>query len=414
MKFFAASFDLSILAISSILAMGIISCNSTGREKKDEEKRDTIAVSSNAIKYQLVTEAINSPVQLAVAPGNTDRLFISDLSGRIFILQNGQLSPKPFIDVSSKLEQKDTTAAMRAIFSMAFHPDFATNKKFYICYNAPASDTADKCKLMISEFRASSKNPNIADPSSEREVLEADGSTVGVDGCQIAFGPDGYLYIAIGDNGTPLEKREAQHLNSFLGKLLRIDVNKTPYAIPADNPFGRDKNVRPEIWSYGLRRLWRFSFDPQTHLLFGADIGDKTEEEIDIIQKGGNYGWPIKEGDSLAVKNTTADTSKFVTPINTYTHKDGICVIGGNVYHGNELPFLKDEYVFADLNGSLFSLSKNQNQKWVRQSIKLLNPPAGHFSIFSLDKDKNNELYVLGVLNTNAGSKGVVYKLVHS
>ncbi|MEJ7683429.1 MAG: PQQ-dependent sugar dehydrogenase [Segetibacter sp.] len=313
---------------------------------------------------------------MAVAPDNTDRLFISDLSGKIFILQNERVLPTPFIDVSSKLEQKDTAASMRAIFSMAFHPDFAANKKFYICYNAPASDTADKCKLMISEFRTRNDNPDIADLSSERKVFEADGSSIGVDDCQIAFGPDGYLYISIGDNGTPLEKREAQRLNSFLGKLLRIDVNKTPYAIPPDNPFVGNKNVRPEIWSYGLRRLWRFSFDPETHLLFGADIGDKMQEEIDIIQKGGNYGWPIEEGDSLAVKNTTADTSKFIAPLNAYSHKDGICVIGGNIYHGNELPFLKGKYVFADLNGSLFSLSENPNKKWIRQPIKLLNPPT--------------------------------------
>ncbi len=408
MKLFTVSFVLPLLAI------GIIACNSTSSGKKDEKKLNVEAASSNAVQYQLITNAIKSPVQMVFAPDNTNRLFVSDLGGKIFILQNGKLLPTPFIDVSSKLEQKDTTAAMRAVFSMVFHPDYAVNKKFYICYNAPASDTADKCKLMISEFRASNDNPDIADFSSERKVFETDGSTVGVDDCQIAFGPDGYLYISIGDNGTPLEKREAQHLNSFLGKMLRIDVNKMPYAIPEDNPFVGDKNVRPEIWSYGLRRLWRFSFDPETHLLFGADVGDKMQEEIDIIQKGGNYGWPIEEGDSLAVKNTTADTSKFIAPLNTYSHKDGICVIGGNMYYGNELPFLKGKYVFADLNGSLFSLSKNTGEKWIRQPIKLLNPPTDPLNIFSFDRDKNNELYVLGVLNTSAGSKGAIYKLVHS
>lgn len=392
----------------------MIACNSTSQGKNDEKKVNAPETTANAVKYQLITDAIKAPVQMVLAPGNTNRLYIGDLGGRIFILQNGKLSPKPFIDVSSKLEQKDTSASMRAIFSIAFHPDFASNKKFYICYNAPASDTADKCKLRISEFRASNDNPDIADLASERKVLEVNGSSVGVDGCQIAFGPDGYLYIAIGDNGTPLDKREAQHLNSFLGKLLRIDVNKTPYAIPADNPFAGDKNVKPEIWSYGLRRLWRFSFDPKTHQLYGADIGDKTEEEIDIIQKGGNYGWPIKEADSLAVPNTTADTSTFIAPINSYSHKYGICVIGGNMYEGKELPFLKDKYVFADLNGSLFSLGKEQNEKWIRQPIKLINPPADPLNIFSVDKDENNEMYVLGVLNTHAGSKGVIYKLVHS
>lgn len=407
MKIFTAAFSLSILAMS------IISCNPTP-EKKDAEKLNVAADSSNAVKYQLVTNAINSPVQMVAPPDNTDRLFISDLSGKIFILKDGKLLPKPFIDVSSILEQKDTSGSMRAIFSMAFHPGFTSNKKFYICYNAPASDTSDKCKLMISEFRASNNNPDLADLSTRREVLEVNGSTVGVDGCQISFGPDdGYLYVAVGDNGTPLEKREAQHLNSYLGKLLRIDVNKKPYGIPADNPFVNNKNSKPEIWSYGLRRLWRFSFDPQTHILLGADVGDKTEEEIDIIQKGGNYGWPVKEGDSLAVKNI-ADTSGFIAPINTYSHKYGICIIGGSIYHGNEIPFLQNRYVFADFNGSLFTLTKDSNQKWTRQPLTLINPSAGPLTIFSVDKDKNNELYVLGVQKTKAGSKGAIYKLVHS
>jgi glucose/arabinose dehydrogenase len=408
MKFFTFSFVLPLLAI------GIIACHSTSRQKKDEKKSNAEAASLNALKYQLFTEALKAPVQMVVPPDRTNRLFISDLSGKVFILQNGQLLSKPFIDVSTKLEQRDTSSSMRAIFSMAFHPDFASNKKFYICYNAPAGDTVDNCKLRISEFRVSNDNPAMADLSSERKVFEAEGNTVGVDDCQIAFGPDGYLYISIGDNGTPLEKREGQRLNSFLGKMLRIDVNKTPYAIPSDNPFVASKIVKPEIWSYGLRRLWRFSFDPETQRLFGADVGDKMQEEIDIIQRGGNYGWPIKEGDSLAVKNTTADTSKFIAPINTYSHKDGICVIGGYVYHGKELPFLKGKYVFADLNGSLFSLSKNTDERWIRQPIKLLNSPTDPLNIFSVDKDKNNELYVLGVLNTRAGSKGVIYKLVHS
>jgi glucose/arabinose dehydrogenase len=406
---------MKIIASIVVLSLAItvnMSCSSAG-SRKEENDSLPVEVAANGVKYQLVTDAIQTPVQMVTANDNTDRLFILDLSGRVLILKNGQLSPRPFIDVSSKLEQKDTAAAMRAIFSMAFHPDFANNRKFYICYNAPSSNAKDKCKLMISEFKASNSDPDQADLSSGRKVFEADGSTIGVDDCQIAFGPDGYLYIAVGDNGTAFEQREGQNLQSFLGKLLRIDVNKTPYAIPADNPFAGRKKVRPEIWSYGLRRLWRFSFDPKTQLLFGADVGDKMAEEIDIIQKGGNYGWPIKEGDSLAVKNTTADTASFIAPLNSYSHQDGICVIGGSMYYGNELPYLKDKYVFADLNGNLFSLTKNSSGNWSREQLKLLNPPADAFTIFSFDKDKHNELFVMGVLNTRSGSKGAIYKLVH-
>lgn len=257
MKFIITSFILTLLSVT------FVRCNSGNGNEKNENDTTSLSTSSNAVKLQLITDAIKSPVQMVLAPDGTNRLFIADLGGRIFIMRNGKLTGKPFIDISSKLEQKDTSSAMRAIFSIAFHPDFKNNKKFYICYNAPATDTGDKCKLRISEFKASNDSDDVASASSERKVLEVSGNTVGVDGCQISFGPDGYLYAAVGDNGTPLEKREAQHLNSFLGKMLRIDVNKTPYAIPPDNPFVGRKDAKPEIWSYGLRRLWRFSYDPK-------------------------------------------------------------------------------------------------------------------------------------------------------
>ena len=407
MNLFTASFVLALLSICTT------ACHTTAQKKKDEKKEYAVAGSLNSVKYQFITDAIKSPVQMVAAPDSTHRLFIGDLSGRIFIMQNGKVLPKPFIDISSKLEQKDTTPEMRAIFSIAFHPQFAVNKKFYICYNAPAGNAANKCKLQVSEFRVSDDDLDRADLSSERKVFAVEGKTIGVDDCQITFGPDGYMYIAVGDNGTPLAQREAQQLNSYLGKLLRIDVNQTPYGIPSDNPFVAKKNAKPEIWSYGLRRLWRFSFDLQTHQLIGADVGDKMQEEIDIIQKGGNYGWPVVEGDSLAVKNTTVDTTDFIAPVSTYTHKEGICIIGGHIYHGSSVPLLKDKYVFADYNGHMFTLTKSASGKWVRQSLKPLNAPADPLIIFSIDKDEHNELYLLGVLNTNAGSKGVIYKLAH-
>ncbi len=399
---------LSAASLLALLALGIVSATTTRLQTTPAERR----APSESVKYQLVTNAITTPVQLIAVPDKSGRSFICDLAGKIFILKNGRLLPRPLIDLGSLLAQKDTAAAMRAVFSIACHPDFAANKKFYACYNAPATDTADKCKLRVSEFTINPRNPDNADISSERVVFEISGSTVGVDDCQIAFGPDGYLYISIGDNGTPMEKREAQQLNSYLGKLLRIDVNKAPYAIPADNPFVNTKNAKAEIWSYGLRRLWRFSFDPVTRELIGADIGDKLEEEIDIIQKGGNYGWPIKEGSHLAVSHPFADTSQFIAPINTYPHLTGICIIGGYMYQGKSLPFLKNKYVFADFNGTLFALTREPNKQWSRQTLTLTNPPAEPMIIYSVDQDQDNEIFVLGVVSTATGSKGVVYKLV--
>jgi len=386
-------------------------CNSA--DQKDQQQNNTETSDSVAVKLELLTAAINMPVQLDASPDNSHRLFLADLSGKIWIWKNDSLQTKPFLDITNKLEQRDTSAEVRAMFGFAFHPQFATNKKIYVSYNAPtpASDS-NNCKLVIAEFTVSDANADSVSLSSERRLLEFEGHGIDGDACEIVFGPDGYLYVSMGDNHTPLNERKGQDLNSLLGKVLRIDVNKKPYGIPADNPFVGVKNARPEIWAYGFRRLWRFSFDPQSHILIGGEVGDVTAEEVDIVTKGANYGWPIKEGDSLVVKNSGADIKSFTTPINTYTHKDGICVIGGNFYYGDLIPLLKNKYVFADFNGSIFALSKNLLGVWTRQVVKVLNKPADAMLIISCDEGEHNELYLTGLLNTKAGYKGVIYKIV--
>lgn len=387
-------------------------CNSP--VQKNQTQNSSAALDSVGIKLELVTSAINMPVQLSAAPDNSHRLFLGDLSGKIWILKNGSLQPKPFLNITNKLEQRDTSAQVRAMFGFTFHPQFATNKKIYVSYNAPtpASDSND-CKLVISEFTLSSTNADSINIASERRIIEFEGHGVDEDACGIAFGPDGYLYISMGDNHTPLNERQAQNLNSLLGKVLRIDVNnKKPYGIPPSNPFVGVKNTRPEIWAYGLRRFWRFSFDPQSHILIGGEVGDVTAEEVDIINKGANYGWPIKEGDSLVVSNSKADINSFTAPVNSYSHKVGICIIGGNFYYGDSIPLLKNKYIFADFGGSIFTLAKNPQGIWTRQAVKILNKPSDPFLIFSCNTDDYNGLYVMGALNTDKGYKGVVYKIV--
>lgn len=412
MKF---SFKTSCIAfVAAILFLSLTSCNLNSSKEKEAKDTSSAADTSQSVQLQLVTNAINFPVEMEAAPDNTHRLFIADLSGKIMVLKNGTLLPQPFLDIKSKLEQKDTSGEVRAMFGFTFHPQFASNKKFYVCYNAPALIDTNSCTLVVSEFIVSTENADSAILSSEHRILEIQGHGVDHDACQIAFGPDGYLYVSIGDNHTPLNERKGQDLNSLLGKVLRIDVNKTPYAIPADNPFVGVKNTRPEIWAYGLRRFWRFSFDPQSHVLIGGEVGDKLREEVDIITKGGNYGWPIQEGDTLVVQTSAKETAGFVAPLNTYNREVGICVVGGSFYYGKNLSSLNGKYVFADYNGSLFSLTKNTNGEWARQPLKIVNKPADPLLIISFDKDENNELYILGVLNTKAGFKGAVYKLVKS
>ncbi|MEO6289307.1 MAG: PQQ-dependent sugar dehydrogenase, partial [Ginsengibacter sp.] len=386
-------------------------CNSLSQ--KSQRQNDSTTSDSTSVKLELVTSAINMPVQLGTSPDNSHRLFLADLGGKIWILKNGSLQPKPCLDISGKLEQRDSASDVRAMFGFAFHPQFATNKKIYVSYNAPtpASDS-NNCRLVIAEFTVSASNADSVALSSEREIMEFEGHGIDHDACEIAFGPDGYLYISMGDNNTPLIERKGQDLNSLLGKLLRIDVDKIPYSIPADNPFVGVKNARPEIWAYGLRRFWRFSFDPQSHILIGGEIGDKKEEEIDIITKGANYGWPIIEGDSLIVQNSGADPKSFTAPINTYTRETGICVIGGSFYYGDSIPSLRGKYVFADYVQKLFTLTKNEQGTWERQTVNVQNMPTDPFLIYSCNTDEYNELYLTGVINTASGFKGVVYKII--
>ena len=404
---------LRLLVVAIISSALVTACNS-GTQKETVQEDTSTTAGPDSVKLQLVTTAVNTPVEMNTVPDNSHRLFLTDLSGKILILQNDSINAKPFLDISNRLEQKDTSLESRGMFSMAFHPQFATNGKFYVCYNAPTSIKENVCKLVVSEFTASKNDPAVADTSSERRVLEVEGKQVQGFAAEIAFGPDGYLYISIGDLDIfdTTHKYVAQDLNELAGKLLRIDVNKTPYAIPADNPFAGVKDIRPEIWAYGFRKLWRFSFDKRTNRLFGGDIGQEKREEINIVQKGANYGWPVKEGDTTFKSKDPVNDALYTAPINTYTHDIGVCAIGGNFYYGTAIPSLKNKYVFADFNGSLFTLTQNEQHIWSRQPVKILNSPKDPFLITSYNIDENNEPYVIGVLNAKDGLKGVVYKIV--
>lgn len=387
-------------------------CNSSADKKlaagKLPEDADSIGV-----KFELVTNAIETPIEYTVSPDNSHRKFITDNKGIIWLLKKDSLHPRPFFNIKNRLWQKDKKSQPGEIFSLAFHPLFASNSKFFVCYAKPSGKQAESFKYIISEFTVDKTNPDIANLATERKVMELESKNIVFNGAEIAFGPDGFLYVSIGDDklGDTTYTYHAQDLNYFNGKLLRIDINKTPYGIPANNPFVGIKNARPEIWAYGFRKLWRFSFDSASHQLFGADVGELNQEEINIVQKGGNYGWPIKEGDSSFENSTSGVQTALVAPIHAYSHKDGVCVIGGSFYYGKEIPPLTKKYVFADFNGNLFALSKDRKEGWIRQALNILNKPADPFLICGTGVDENNELIVLGMLNTKDGLKGAVYKM---
>ena len=388
-------------------------CKTLAKEIPKQTSKITTPDSIN-LKYELITNAVKTPVELHVAKDGSNRTFITDNSGKIWIYKNDSLLSRPFLNMNDKYVKPTKQSLVGTIFSVAFHPEFATNKKFYVCYNAPTTIRGNMSKLVIAEFTANKTDPDVADLSSEHRLIEVEGKGIFSNGAEIAFGPDRFLYISIGDDrgGDSTYKFLAQDLSVLRGKLLRIDVNKTPYAIPPDNPFITTKNARPEIWAYGFRKLWHYSFDSATHELIGADVGENRVEEIDVVKKGANYGWPVMEGDSIFQKDGLKSDSSFTPPIDTYTHKLGICIIGGSTYYGNKIPALKNKYVFGDFNGSLFALSKNTNGTWMRQPINIENKPADPFLICGCDPDKNSEFVVMGLLNTKTGYKGGMYKLV--
>jgi glucose/arabinose dehydrogenase len=397
-----------------ILPLIFLSACTATLKKTEPTKTQAVALDSISVKFQLVSNGAAVPVEINAPGDNSGRMFVTDVSGKIWILKNDSILPKPFYDRYGKSYKVSETSPIGKVYSVAFNPQYSTNGKFYVCYVAPATNHKDLAKLVVSQFTVDKKNPDLADIKSEQTVIQFEGPNIKGNGAEIRFGPDGDLYISVGDDkaGNSTYIYRGQNLAYLNGKLLRIDVNKIPYAIPADNPFVGVKNARPEIWAYGFRKLWRFSFDPATHDVFGGDVGENRVEEIDEVVKGGNYGWPVIEGDSSFEKNDFTPASPFIAPLSTYTHKVGICVIGGDFYHGDDIPLLRDKYIYADWTGILFALTKTNDGNWTSQALKIANKPSDSFFICGCYIDANNQLFVMGYLANKDGNKGVIYKVI--
>jgi glucose/arabinose dehydrogenase len=290
------------------------------------------------IGVQLVASGFDQPV-LVTAPAADPRLFVVDQPGRIWIVKNGTRLETPFLDVRSKV----AFGGERGLLGLAFHPDYRSNGRFFIDYTDKAGDT------QIVAFKVSD-NPDRADANSATTLLSIQQPAANHNGGWVAFGPDAYLYIGMGDGGGAGDTyRNGQNKNALLGKILRIDINSgAPYAIPPTNPFARGGGA-PEIFAYGLRNPWRADFDGRN--LFIADVGQNEWEEVSVISiddAGANLGWPLTEGNHC-FRTTTCDTKGLVLPVYEYPHTNGACSItGGYVYRGTAVPALAGQYVFAD------------------------------------------------------------------
>lgn len=288
----------------------------------------------------VVTAGLAQPVHLAAVPGD-DRLFVVELGGVIRIIDGGVVRPTPFLDLSGKV----SGGGERGLLSMAFDPQFAQNRRFYVNYTDANGHTR------VERYLASLADENLADPDSDELIISVDQPDPVHNGGHIAFGPDGMLYIAMGDGGQ--SAAASQNLSGLLGMLLRLDVRgAAPYAVPPDNPYADDDDRRPEIWASGLRNPWRIAFDGTSGRLYIADVGQDVSEEINIEPVGSaglNYGWNVMEGTACYL-TASCDGSGMVLPKHTYGHTDGRCSItGGAVYRGDAMTPMRGHYFYADL-----------------------------------------------------------------
>lgn len=352
------------------------------------------------INLKLIAEGLMAPVAMDCPKDGSNRLFICEQTGKIKIIKNKILADKPFLDLSKKVDAGNRFYSEKGLLGIAFHPKYKNNGRFFVYYSAHSSKPHVDHVSVISEFKISS-DPDAANISSEKIILTIDQPQSNHNGGQLAFGPDGYLYISLGDGGGAGDKHgtngNAQNISNLLGKILRIDIDaKSPYKTPPDNPFVANKNAAPEIWAYGLRNPWRFSFDRKTGKLFCADVGQDHWEEIDIIEKGKNYGWRIMEGSYCYYPSADCNQGGLAGPIAEYGHKTGISITGGYVYRGKNIRELEGKYIFADWKGGLFYL-ENINGKWIMKNLNILGKSGNNsqVDINSFGEDEECEIYLL-------------------
>jgi glucose/arabinose dehydrogenase len=366
------------------------------------------------IKIEKVADNLQAPLA-AVFPGD-GRMFVVEQTGTIRVFKNGVENPVPFLDIHDKMVKLNGGYDERGLLGLALHPDFIHNHKFYIYYSASTTGGGDN-KGTLAEYKVSATNPDVANVNSGRILFTVEHPESNHNGGCLQFGPDGYLYISEGDGGGGGDRHgdigNGQNLGVFLGKILRIDVNKgNPYAIPADNPFVNKPGAKPEIYAYGMRNTWRYSFDKASKKLFAGDVGQDTWEEVDIITKGANYGWRITEATHCFNPSTGCDFKGITMPIAEYSHHEGISITGGYIYNGKQLPGLTGKYIFADWSGPMFYLQKSANNTWKRGKIVIDGNP-GNLKNTSFGEDSSGELYIVTSQDTGPNShSGAVYKIV--
>ncbi|MCP4258722.1 MAG: CHRD domain-containing protein [Planctomycetes bacterium] len=420
------------------------------------------------IELETVAAGLTAPVYLTHAGDGTDRLFIVDQPGRILLIENGQLLPTPFLDIIDRVHMPGFFGSQdvndfdeRGFLGLAFHPDFAIPQspgyQKIFTYTSemiglPSDFTTEPLpadvdfdhQSVIAEWTVDVNNPNIIDVSTRREIIRIDEPQFNHNSGMLAFGPDGYLYISVGDGGASNDVADGhgttgngQNLNTVLGSILRIDpldpvTTTSPdpvsvngkYRVPTDNPFVGVDGV-DEIYAYGFRNVWRFSFDPLTDYLVAADVGQGQIEEIDIVHAGGNYGWNLKEGtfrfnpeDGTVNNSLDGLPEDLIDPVAQYDHDEGISITGGFVYRGLQIPQLTGKYVFGDFSSSFFEsngrlLYADLETGLIQEFIIGIDDRSLGLYVKAFEQDASGELYLLaGPALGPFGDTGVILKIV--
>ena len=412
-------------------------------------QQGTNSDSKQKIGVELLAQGFVSPVAFVSPNDGTGRMFLVDQVGVIKVIDSGgKVLDNNFLDLRSKLVTLNSTYDERGLLGLAFHPNFKQNGRFFVYYSAPLRASAPAgwdCTNNVSEFTIDQNDPNKANPNSEKIILQVDKPQSNHNGGHITFGPDGYLYIPLGDGGQANDIGlghtavigNAQDTSTLLGKILRINIDSgNPYSVPQDNPFVGKEGL-DEIFAYGFRNPYHISFDAGGNKeLFVADVGQNLWEEVDIVTKGNNYGWNIKEGKHCFDPNnankspstcpaTGAKGEALIDPIIEYGHPSnggvGIANVGGYVYRGELLSNLKGNYIFADWSkgftkgdGSVFAATQN-NGAWSFKELNISNNQNGRLGLFikGVGQDANNELYLLTTEASGpTGNSGKIFKII--
>jgi glucose/arabinose dehydrogenase len=343
------------------------------------------------------------PIVLTHAGDGSDRVFVATEQGVIHVFPNDQKADrtKVFLDLRDRVVYTDDQNE-EGFLGLTFHPQYRKNGEFFVFYTL----RQPKLTNVLSRFRVSRDDPDRADPGSEEELLRITKPFWNHNGGTICFGPDGSLYVAVGDGGSANDPyHHGQDLSKLFGKVLRIDVDHKEqgknYAVPPDNPFvGREK-ARPEIWAYGLRNPWRMAFDRKTGVLWTSDVGQNLYEEIDLLTRGGNYGWSIREGLHPFGPTGVGPRPDLIEPIWEYRHDVGKSLTGGTVYRGSRLPELEGWYVYADyVSARVWALRYDEGKKRVVANRKIRDP---NVPVLSFGEDEKGEVYFLTYSPTGRG-----------